>query len=117
MNSINAQIFEIRKLDDGWLNGQGSKPSDAELDWLEEWFENNLDSDISMPLLYPTYKGGVQAEWSFGKFDVSLHIDLDTHKGVYNVLNVESYDDSEITFDMDNVEDSNAVCHLISCLR
>ena len=92
---ISAQIYDLRQLKDGWLEGQGKAPSKEGLDWLSQAFDNYYPSDLPLPYLYPTEPGGVQAEWSLGRNEITLEIDLAEHSGYFHALHME--DDTEKT--------------------
>ena len=96
---ISAQIDDMRLLKDGWLEGQGKTPSKEGLSWLSQAFDNYYPSDLPLPYLYPTEPGGVQAEWSLGRNEITLEIDLAEHAGYFHVLQME--DDTEKTLRLD----------------
>lgn len=92
---ISARIDDMRLLKDGWLEGQGKAPSKEGLDWLAQAFDNYYPSDLPLPYLYPTEPGGVQVEWSLGRNEITLEIDLVEHSGHFHALQME--DDTEET--------------------
>ena len=96
---ISAQIYDLRQLKDGWLEGQGKAPSKEGLDWLSQAFDNYYSGDLPLPYLYPTEPGGVQAEWSLGRNEITLEIDLAEHSGYFHALHME--DDIEETRRLD----------------
>ena len=96
---ILVQIDDLRLLNDGWLEGQGKAPSKEGLDWLSQAFDNYYPSDLPLPYLYPTEPGGVQAEWSLGRNEITLEIDLAEHSGYFHALHME--DDTEETRRLD----------------
>ena len=96
---ISAQIYDLRKLKDGWLEGQGKAPSKEGLDWLSQVFDKHYSGDLPLPYLYPTEPGGVQAEWSLGRNEITLEIDLAEHSGYFHALHME--DDTEKTRRLD----------------
>ena len=96
---ISAQIYDLRQLKDGWLEGQGKAPSKEGLDWLSQAFDKHYSGDLPLPYLYPTEPGGVQAEWSLGRNEITLEIDLTEHSGYFHALYME--DDTEETRRLD----------------
>ena len=96
---ISAQIYDLRQLKDGWLEGQGKAPSKEGLDWLSQAFDKHYSGDLPLPYLYPTEPGGVQAEWSLGQNEITLEIDLTEHSGYFHALHME--DDTEETRRLD----------------
>lgn len=96
---ISAQIYDLRQLKDGWLEGQGKAPSKEGLDWLSQAFDKHYSGNLPLPYLYPTEPGGVQAEWSLGRNEITLEIDLAEHSGYFHTLHME--DDTEKTRRLD----------------
>jgi hypothetical protein len=85
---ITNRLEEIALLEEGWLNGEGVAPKKVDLDWFAEIFESNYDTSLPLPYLYPTPQGGLQAEWTTDKYDVSLNIDFTNKVAVYQALNL-----------------------------
>lgn len=83
------RLEQLALLQDGWLDGEGKAPAKDKLDWLAEAFDNNFDSDLPLPYLYPTAEGGVQAEWNLPDRSITLEIDLNTQQGEYQALNLK----------------------------
>lgn len=91
---IRARLDHFRKLEDGWADGiqhasdwgsgYGKAPSDSGLDWLADTFTSHYPEDLPRPDLYPTTEGGVQAEWSLGKQEISLEVNLETHMSYWH---------------------------------
>ena len=96
---ILVQIDDLRQLKDGWLEGQGKAPSKEGLDWLLQAFDEHYSGDLPLPYLYPTEPGGVQAEWSLGRNEITLEIDLVEHSSYFHALQME--DDTEETRRLD----------------
>ena len=69
-------LYRLRRLEDGWLNGEGLAPDHDSLTWLSQRFEDLYPESLPRPHIYPTPEGGVQAEWSIPPHDVELVIDL-----------------------------------------
>jgi len=93
---ITDRLETLGKLRDGWLNGLGSAPDRTALRRLAEAFEQYYDNELPLPWLYPTAEGGVQAEWTFGDWDISLDISLPAFTADYQALNLrteEQHDD------------------------
>ena len=74
---VTLRLDELAKLEDGWLDGKGKAPAKEKLEWIADTFESSFDTGLSLPHLYPTAEGGVQAEWSLNDWEVSLDIDLE----------------------------------------
>ena len=97
---ISTQIDDLRLLKDGWLEGQGKAPSKEGLDWLSQAFDNYYPSDLPLPYLYPTEPGGVQAEWSLDRNEITLEIDLAERSGYFHALEMEDDTEETLRFDL-----------------
>ena len=64
----------MRRLTDGWLDGEGLAPDPAHLSWLAHQFEAHYPDDAPQPYLYPTPDGNVQVEWTFGAIEAEVVI-------------------------------------------
>ena len=78
---VPARLDELRGMQDGWLESDGKAPPHSGLDWLSDKFQRLYPDDIPLPYTYPTFDGGVQCEWSIGRFCIEIEIDLHTRKG------------------------------------
>ena len=78
---FHASLDEFRNMQDGWYEGDGKAPPHNGLDWLSHAFQRGYPADIPLPHTYPTFDGGVQCEWSIGRFCIEIEIDLHTRKG------------------------------------
>ena len=104
-SDVGAQLDELRLLKDGWLEGEGLSPPETGLDWLQNAFDRHFPDEALLPHLYPTERGGVQAEWSIGPHEVTLELDLDTHSGEWHALDRETGEAMERTLDGDDSSD------------
>lgn len=95
---VSLRLEEISRLGDGWLDGKGKAPAKDKLDFLATAFDSSFDTDLPLPYLYPTAEGGVQAEWGFDNWEVSLEINLETVHGEYQALNLKNGIAVEHTF-------------------
>lgn len=85
---VTLRLEELATLKDGWLDGKGHAPAPEKLRQLASLFDASFDADLTLPHLYPTPEGGIQAEWSLGDWEAALEINLDTHTGEYQALNL-----------------------------
>lgn len=83
---IESRLAELAKLAPGWLDGKGLALNPNGLQTLGRDFDNWFDPTLPLPYLYPTAEGGVQAEWSFNQWEVSLEIDLLQRRAQYQAL-------------------------------
>lgn len=104
-NDVPARLDELRELKDGWLDGKGLAPSSVGLDWFAKSFEGNYPEELSLPFVYPTAEGGVQAEWTLGEHDLSLEVNLTSHQGQWHSLNLKTREDSIRELNLDDAED------------
>lgn len=75
---VDSRLVDLRELEDGWLDGQGSAPPAGAIDRLERILEEMLSEyRLRTPYLYPTPEGGIQAEWPFEQFEVSAAFDFE----------------------------------------
>lgn len=74
---ISQQIQRLSDLEDGWHNGAGTVITPDHLIELAELFERRLRlTDATMPRLFPTPEGCIQAEWQIGDTTADLEIDF-----------------------------------------
>lgn len=76
------RLSEIRKLKDGWLDGDGKAFDPAGLDWVQGIFAVLSEAGIRRPYVYPTLDGHVQAEWNgdgVRPSDVDVRFDIHQH--------------------------------------
>ena len=75
-NNVPARLEEFTTLKEGWLDGAGSVPGAAGIEWLIEAWQANYPDDLPLPFAYPTEEGGVRFEWTIGKWEVSADMNL-----------------------------------------
>ena len=97
-----AQLDELRRLRDGWLDEDGIAPSGGGLDWLSERLARHYPPDAPAPYIYPTPDGGVQAEWTLGRREISLCIDLSTHAAAWFSVDLNTDAVSERVLNLDD---------------
>ena len=102
---IRSQLDSMRTMKDGWLEGGGAAPSPRGLDWLAEVFARHYPEGSPHPYLYPTEEGGVQAEWSPSHGRVSLEINLESRRGNWFALNLETDNADERQLRCDEASD------------
>ena len=102
---IRSRLDELRRLEDGWLDGDGKAPGSDELEWLATCFDHHYPDDLPLPYLYPTAEGGVQAEWSLSDNEISLEVNLVTRRADWHRSNLETHADDTRELDLDNEND------------
>lgn len=88
---IRTRLDELRALKDGWIEGSGTALSESGLDWCADAFAANYPEHVPPPRLFPTPHGGIQAEWSFDRFELSLEIDLASHHAHWHCLDSKTH--------------------------
>lgn len=74
---VAPQMEDLRKLEDGWLNGEGVAPPAEGLEWLADAFGKHYPAELPLPHIYPTPTGGAQLEWRFGSYGVNVEVEVD----------------------------------------
>jgi hypothetical protein len=97
---VTLRLEQMASFRDGWLDGKGIAPDKDKLTWLAEMFEAHFDGNLTLPYLYPTAEGGVQAEWTLSGNEVSLEIDLENKQAEYQALNLKDDTCSELSFSL-----------------
>lgn len=87
---VGARLDEFRNLQDGWLEDGGVAPDHDGLDWLSGIFERHYPDDLQLPRTYPTAEGGVSLEWSAGKLEIDIEVNLHNRTGKWIVFNKDS---------------------------
>jgi hypothetical protein len=80
---VPARLESLGLLRDGWLDGTGTRPSTAGLQWLAKLWLEQWPDDMPLPYVYPTPDGGVQLEWSFDDCSATLEIDFSSRRGEF----------------------------------
>lgn len=75
------KIADLRRLQDGWRNGEGIAFDADYLAWLSDAFARMYPSHAPAPTICPTTYGVVSAEWSFSGVEISLEIAPETCRG------------------------------------
>ena len=99
---ISARLEELRDMKDGWLDGDGNAPSRVGIDWLASSIERHFPADLPSPYIFPTPEGGVEAEWSIGRYSVIFEVDLDSRQGDWLRFDKQSDDEDARLLDLDD---------------
>lgn len=87
---VDARLDRFRNLRDGWLEDGGVAPDHQGLDWLSSVFERYYPDDLQLPRTYPTAEGGVSLEWSAGKREIDIEVNLQNRTGKWIAFNKDS---------------------------
>ena len=112
---VSARLDDLRTLRDGWLDGEGKAPEVEFLDWLAERFERGFPAEFTLPYVYPTPEGGIQAEWSIPSCEASLTIEP-TRMAEWYELDLNLNRDSSECFDLASDKGWSRLIQLISTL-
>jgi len=104
---IGSQLDDLRLLKPGWYDGKdGVSFQTKDLDWLTATWEWLQPDNVTLPYIYPTFAGEVQAEWSFGHHEIILKIDVKEHRGQWHYMNLQSETDDVVReLDLDKPEE------------
>lgn len=102
---VSARLDELRGLRDGWLEGKGKAPGDEGLNWFAASFDRRFPDGLPLPRVYPTAEGGLQLEWTLGSKEISLEVDLATHRGEWHSLDLASDTEDSRTLNLDEAGD------------
>jgi len=115
-DDISARLDELRGLKDGWLDGKGKAPDGSTLDWLEKTFNALYPEELPAPYIYPTPEGGLSLEWELAGKDISLEISFPGKTGQWHVLNLETGEEVEETFDLSDPQAWQALAEHIRAM-
>ena len=100
---IETRLEELAALNEGWLNGKGVALNKAGLQVLSESFDENFNSDLPLPYLYPTPEGRILAEWTLDAWSISLEIALPNQTAQYEALNLRSEESIDLQLNLGDV--------------
>lgn len=100
---VPSRLWDLSFVKNGWFDGeQGIGIDRRRAIKLGRLFDENYDSNIQLPYIYPTIEGGIQAEWSTDIYEISLEVSLDTLESSYHEYNVQTKESVEKQFDLNN---------------
>jgi hypothetical protein len=93
--AVESRLCELEELGQGWLDGDGAPVAPGALRHARETLADLQRLRVPQPRLYPTPEGGVQAEWTSGRFEISITFEPDG--SLYAVgVDTASGDESEL---------------------
>ena len=99
--NIAEQIEWLASLPDGWLDGAGKAVNRQGLAWLRHALRSKINFDhATMPYLYPTEEGNVQAEWNLGNTAADMEINLTTRQAVWGESKLDTGHNAEHTINL-----------------
>lgn len=114
--NVPAQLDEIRSVKNGWLDGCGTAPSHNGLDWLSETFSRYYPHNATLPYVCPTPEGGISMEWSVGKREIGLEIDVEKHSGEWSWDDISTGASDEKFLDLDKHDNWEWVANQIQSM-
>lgn len=75
-HALGAQFEALANVKDGWMEGAGKAPAQADTEWLADQLVVSFPTDLTFPFVCPTPTGGVFLEWSIGDWMVSAEFPL-----------------------------------------
>jgi hypothetical protein len=114
---VSMRLDELRKMKDGWLDGEGVAPDREGLEWFETMMEDYYPEDLPLPYIYPTGEGNLQLEWDMENLDVSLEVDLSTHEGELHILNLTTEQTSEVIYQLNDADEWHALIERLKELQ
>jgi hypothetical protein len=98
---VSSRLEELRKLQDGWLDGRGVVPSPSGLDWFAKVFKKFYPGDLPLPYIYPVAEGGIQLEWSIQPREITLEILFSNHEAAWHCLDLETDEEDARSWNLD----------------
>jgi hypothetical protein len=77
LEALDSRLADLAALSSGWLDGEGVPPTHAALRKADSMLAELLTLGAPRPRLYPTLEGGVEAEWTAGKHEISITFEPD----------------------------------------
>jgi|GEM_PF-2022252 len=97
LGPLATRLQEFATLNEGWLDGKAGRALDtAKLRDLAGLFDRHFSSSLPHPHLYPTPEGAVQAEWTFGRWEAELEIELTDFSAQYFACHMETGEQREL---------------------
>jgi len=101
---IDLQLEEIAQLKDGWLDGEGTAYAPEALRELAKHFDRYFSPNLPLPRLYPMPEGGIQAEWTFGRWEVTLPIQIGSFEVEYQAMQMDTKECRDLDFSLSNAK-------------
>ena len=115
MNAIADQIADLRRLPDGWRNGEGVAFNPEYLNRLSDAIRLFYPAHAPAPAVCPTTYGIVSLEWSLPAAEASLEIDPATGCGEFVWVATHSPNAGEII--IDDMDEPAGWQHLAGCIN
>lgn len=113
---IPSRIEDLKKLNNGWLDGQGLAIKTEGVNWFSTFFGEKFTSDLPLPYLFPTPDGNIQLEWNSESQSLNIEIDLETKKGISFQISKVDKKITESELDLNNDSGWSKLNSLVSHL-
>jgi hypothetical protein len=106
-----SRVNELTCLfEDGWYDGRGKAVNPGAMLALAKCF-NKFELK---PYLYPTVEGGVQAEWTFPRVEVTLDISLPSLQAEYQSWDIDTDETVDVKLDLNKKSGWKVLITLLS---
>jgi hypothetical protein len=110
---VASRFEELKRIKDGWLDGAGRAPSHEGLDWLARVLKDRYPKSLPPPYAYPIPDGGIQLEWSIQRREISLEVDLESRRGDWHSLHLNTREEVQKELNLsDDADWSWIITHL-----
>lgn len=112
-NDVPARLEELSLLKDGWLDGKGQPAAKAGIRWLSDAWLKSYPDGLPDPFAYPTAEGGIQLEWTLGKWELSAEINLANHQAELVGVKIDSNENFDATADLNSPAGWDALSDMV----
>jgi hypothetical protein len=91
-HALSVQFEALASVKDGWMEGAGKAPAEADTEWLADQLLISFPADLAFPFACPTPGGGVFLEWSLGDWIVSAEIPFPNRRCELQATNTNTGD-------------------------
>lgn len=102
--NVQARLYELSFLKDGWYDGKGQVPPNGSLKTLSSMFSENYSEDAPLPRIYPTLDGNISAEWTIADWEVGFEIDMHSMNGTFLAVNASSDNEIEMKVNLNDAD-------------
>lgn len=111
------RIDEFIHYDDGWFDGKGYRFNKNDLQSAKDWLSNILSKGIiPAPFIYPSPDKILEAEWSFGFWEIICSFDFTKDSVLLHATNLSSEEIREDKFIFNEPQSKNYVIRFLSNL-
>lgn len=81
---ISLRIYQLLKLEKGWLYGEGFAYDKNQLETFGNKFDQHYDNNLPLPALFPNPNGNIQLEWQNNSKNLVIEINLSSLDANFN---------------------------------